>query len=231
MIAVRKKPKTEDCSLDRVELEETSIENSSSENLANSQKDKLTKSKKVTPIDEEIILEPKKYILSKTDTKGIIEYGNDYFVEISGYHENELIGQNHNIIRHPDMPKIIFKLLWKRIQNRQNITALVKNLAKDGRFYWVVTDFEIKVDKVSNEIIGYFAYRIAAPRKAIEVIEPLYKKLHDIEKISGMEGSEKYLNAHLEAEGKTYDEFIDDITGKNSTMIKSLFAAMKKFFN
>ncbi|MEJ2500674.1 MAG: PAS domain S-box protein, partial [Campylobacterales bacterium] len=60
------------------------------------------------PVDEEIKLDPKKYIVSKTDPKGIIEYGNDYFVEISGYKESELIGQPHNIIRHPDMPKVVF---------------------------------------------------------------------------------------------------------------------------
>ncbi|MEJ2469266.1 MAG: PAS domain S-box protein, partial [Campylobacterales bacterium] len=66
------------------------------------------------PVDEEIKLDPKKYIVSKTDPKGIIEYGNDYFVEISGYKESELIGQPHNIIRHPDMPKVVFKLMWDR---------------------------------------------------------------------------------------------------------------------
>ena len=182
-------------------------------------------------LDEEITLDPKKYILSKTDQKGIIEYGNEYFVEISGYREDELIGQPHNIIRHPDMPKVVFKLLWKRIQNRENIVAVVKNLAKDGRYYWVMTEFEIKVDKITNEITGYFAYRKAAPRAAIEKIAPLYKKLCDIEKVSGMEGSQKYLAALLEAENKTYDQFIDEVTGRNSGMMKLWFMAMKKFFS
>ncbi len=182
-------------------------------------------------LDEEIILDSKKYILSKTDKKGIIEYGNEYFVEISGYREDELIGQPHNIIRHPDMPKVVFKLLWKRIQNRENIVAVVKNLAKDGRYYWVMTEFEIKIDKITNEITGYFAYRKAAPRKAIEQIAPLYKKLLDIEKASGLEGSQKYLAALLEAEHKTYDQFIDEVTGRNSGMMKLWFMAMKKFFS
>ncbi len=182
-------------------------------------------------LDEEIILSPKKYILSKTDTKGIIEYGNDYFVEISGYREDELIGQPHNIIRHPDMPKVVFKLLWQRIQSRDNIVAVVKNLSKDGRYYWVMTEFEIKIDKITNEITGYFAYRKAAPRKAIEKIAPLYKKLLDIEKVNGVEGSQKYLAALLEAENKTYDKFIDEVTGRNSGMMKLWFMAMKKFFS
>jgi PAS domain S-box-containing protein len=179
---------------------------------------------------EEIVLDPKKYILSKTDAKGVIEYGNEYFVEISGYKEEELIGKPHNIVRHPDMPKIIFKFLWQRLQNDENIIAVVKNRAKDGRFYWVMTDFEIKKDPVTNQITSYFAYRKAAPRKAIEAIEPLYKKLCDIEKVSGMDGSYKYLVALLEAQGKTYDQFIDEITGRNGIM-KMWFAAMKKFFS
>ncbi len=181
-------------------------------------------------IDEEIMLNPKKYILSKTDTRGIIEYGNDYFVEISGYKENELIGQPHSIIRHPDMPKVIFKLLWQRIKSHENIIAIVKNRAKDGRYYWVITDFEIKTDKITNKVTGYFAYRKAAPRSAIEQIEPLYKKLVDIESTSGVEGSLKYLVALLESQNKTYDQFIDEIAGRNS-MMKMWFSAMKKFFS
>ncbi|HIP02897.1 MAG TPA: PAS domain S-box protein [Campylobacterales bacterium] len=235
MIAVRKKPPVEDSSLKKIVIEEVDVQEVASstfslDKLINEPAEEPITSKKVTPIDEEIILDPKKYILSKTDTKGFIEYGNEYFVEIAGYTEEELIGKNHNIIRHPDMPKIVFQLLWKRIENRQNITAVVKNMAKDGRYYWVVTDFEIKVDKVTNDITGYFAYRTAAPRKAITAIEPLYKKLVSIEKESGMDGSGKYLNALLEAEGKTYDQFINEITGKNSTMMRLLFSAMKKFF-
>lgn len=236
MIAVRKKPVVEDNSFKKISTEEIEIQKEvasptfSLDKLINESDEETPNLGKIKPIDEEIILDPKKYILSKTDTKGIIEYGNEYFVEIAGYEEEEIIGQNHNIIRHPDMPKIVFSLLWKRIKNRQNITAVVKNMAKDGRYYWVVTDFEIKVDKVTNEITGYFAYRTAAPKKAVDAVMPLYQKLVSIEKVSGMDGSGKYLNALLEAEGKTYDQFINEVTGKNSTMMRLLFAAMKKFF-
>ncbi len=181
-------------------------------------------------VEEEIMLDSKKYILSKTDTRGVIEYGNDYFVEISGYQENELIGQPHSIIRHPDMPKVVFKLLWQRIKSHENIIAVVKNRAKDGRYYWVITDFEIKIDKITNKVTGYFAYRKAAPREAIRKIEPLYAKLVEIEKVSGVDGSLKYLTALLESENKTYDQFIDEVTGRNSIM-KIWFKAMKKFFS
>ncbi|MFT7860666.1 MAG: PAS domain-containing protein [Sulfurimonas sp.] len=183
-----------------------------------------------TPIEKEKELNPKKYIVSKTDPKGIIEYGNDYFVEISGYTEPELIGQPHNIIRHPDMPKIVFKMMWDRINRAQNIMAVVKNLAKDGSYYWVVTEFEPKVDPITNEIISHTAFRKAAPKKAVEVMEPIYQKLIEIEKDGGVEASEKYLRGFLEERNQTYDEFIDQLVG-NKGVFKIFFAAMKKLFS
>jgi len=76
-----------------------------------------------------IPLSPKKYIVSKTNKQGFIEYGNDCFAEVSAYTEAGLMGQSHNIIRHPDMPKLIFKMMWERVLRGQNIFAVVKNLA------------------------------------------------------------------------------------------------------
>ncbi len=185
--------------------------------------------KRPEPIEKEKVLNPKRYIVSKTDPKGVITYGNDYFVEISGYSEAELIGKPHNIIRHPDMPKIVFKLMWDRIKKGENIMAVVKNLAKDGSYYWVVTEFESKMDPLTNEPVSYTAFRKAAPRKAVDKVIPLYKKLVEIEKVSGMEGSEAYLKGFLEEQGKSYDEFIDDVVG-NKGIFKIFFVAMKKLF-
>lgn len=181
------------------------------------------------PINEEIKVDPKRYIVSKTDKRGVIEYGNDYFVEISGYSEKELIGQPHSIIRHPDMPRVIFKLMWERILSGQNIFAIVKNLAKDGRYYWVVTEFEAKRDKLSNEIIAFTAFRKAASEKAVKAVVPLYEKLLELEKEGGMEASEKYLRGFLDEQGKSYDEFIDSIVG-NHGIFAIFFKAMKKLF-
>ena len=185
--------------------------------------------KRPQPLDKEKMLDPKKYIVSKTDTKGVITYGNDYFIEISGYSQEELIGRPHNIIRHPDMPRIVFKLMWDRIKEGRNIVAVVKNLAKDGSFYWVVTDFEAKMDTLTNKPISYTAFRKAAPRKAIEAIEPIYAKLLEIEAKGGMEASEEYLKGYLEAKGATYDEFIDELVG-NKGLFKAFFVMMKKLF-
>ena len=191
---------------------------------------KVAKMSKPTPTDNEIKLSTTKHIVSKTDDKGIIEYGNDYFVEISGYTEKELIGQPHSIIRHPDMPKVVFKMMWDRIKQGKNIMAIVKNLAKDGSYYWVVTEFEPKLDTISGEVISYTAFRKAAPQKAIDAIIPIYAKLIEIEADSGMEASEKYLRGYLEENGTTYDDFIDSLVG-NSGMFKIFFTAMKKLFS
>ncbi|MFT5836284.1 MAG: PAS domain S-box-containing protein [Sulfurimonas sp.] len=180
--------------------------------------------------NNEIKLSQKRYIVSKTDRKGIIEYGNDYFVEISGYSEAELIGQPHSIVRHPDMPKIAFKLMWDRIDQGKNFMAVVKNLAKDGSYYWVVTDFEPKVDPITNEIISHTAFRKAAPQKAIDTMIPIYAKLLDIEKEGGMQASEKYLRAFLDENNTTYDNFVNDVVGKKG-LFKIFFTAMKKMLS
>jgi len=183
-----------------------------------------------TPTDNEIILSNKRYIVSKTDPQGLIEYGNDYFVEISGYNESELIGKPHSIVRHPDMPKVVFKMMWDRINRAQNIMAVVKNMAKDGSYYWVVTEFEPKVDPITNDIISHTAFRKAAPRKAVDVMEPIYQKLLEIEKDGGVEASEKYLRGFLEDQHKTYDEFVDELVG-NKGLFKIFFQTMKKLFS
>jgi PAS domain S-box-containing protein len=181
-------------------------------------------------INEEIKLNPKRYIVSKTDPRGFIEYGNDYFVEISGYSESELIGQPHSIVRHPDMPKVVFKLMWERINKAQNIMAIVKNLAKDGRYYWVITEFEPKLDTMTNEIISHTAFRKAAPRKAVDAVIPLYAKLLEIEKNGGMEASEMYLRGYLESNDVSYDQLINNLVD-NRGIFKMFFTMMKKLLS
>jgi len=162
------------------------------------------------PINGEIILDATETIMSKTNPKGIIEYANDYFMEISGYEEFELIGQPHNVIRHPDMPKVIFKWLWQRLKDKKNMHAVVKNLAKDGRFYWVITDFEVKLDD-KEEITSFIARRKAPPKETIKNISSLYKKLLSIEQVAGVDVAEKYFIGFLEEKKMTYDEYIEDI--------------------
>jgi len=155
---------------------------------------------KPTPIDEEIVLNPKRYIISETDAKGKITYCNDYFIEVSGYPKEELIGKPHSIIRHPDMPKVVFKLLWKIISKGKNINAVVKNLAKDGRYYWIFTEFEARRDE-RDQIVGYRADRKSISPHILEIIAELYAKLLTIEKEESLEASERYLIEFLKEKG------------------------------
>ncbi len=164
------------------------------------------------PINEEIELKNNVYIESDTDLKGIITYVNDYFAEISRYSSEELIGQPHSIVRHPDMPKILFKILWDRLHNGENLIAAIKNMAKDGRYYWVFTDFEpIKDD--DDKTTGYRASRKKISKHVTDTLDPIYKKLTAIEKEGGMQESEKYLNNFLKEHGEdiTVDNLLENI--------------------
>ena len=184
--------------------------------------------KRPSPKNEKIELDLKRYIVSKTDKKGVMTYVNDYFMEISGYRQKEMIGTPHSLIRHPDMPKVIFKLLWDRIQEGEDIMAVVKNLAHDGRYYWVTTAFEVHYDK-NHKIDGYTAYRRGARDKVIKKIEKLYKKLLKIEKESGVEASEEYLQKFLNKQGMSYDFYILSLVEKKKSF-KPFFTSMKKLF-
>ncbi len=175
---------------------------------------KLTKKDRPNPIDREILITEEEILISVTDPKGIITEANDIFTKIAGYSEDELMGASHNVIRHPDMPKIMFKIVWEHIMDKENVMAVVKNLAKDGRYYWVVTDFVTKVDADRN-IISYTAYRRPVSDKVKEVVIPLYKALCAIEDIAGMEASEKFLQDYFGNLGITYDEMIEELIVKN----------------
>ncbi|MDP1784188.1 MAG: PAS domain-containing protein [Sulfuricurvum sp.] len=127
------------------------------------------------PVDEEYFFEGRA-IVSETDLKGIITFANRRFCEISGYSVDELVGQPHNIIRHPDMPKAAFEKLWKTISSGSIWHGLVKNLRKDGKYYWVDTEVSPAYDK-DGKIKGYMAARKPASRKNIEETALLYKTM------------------------------------------------------
>ena len=116
-------------------------------------------------------------IVSKTDLKGRITYANDVFLEIAGYTEQEVLGQPHSMIRHPDMPRCIFKLLWDTIQGGQEIFAYVINRCKNGDHYWVYA--HVTPSKgVGGEIVGYHSNRRVPERSIVEkTIIPLYQEL------------------------------------------------------
>lgn len=158
-------------------------------------------------LDREISFSENEFIVSKTDTKGVITYGNDLFIKMSGYTEEELLGAPHNILRHPDMPASVFALLWEQISNGKEIFAYVKNMAKDGSFYWVFANVTPSYD-TTDRIIGYHSVRRKPDNSKINAIKSLYATLLSAEKSGGIEAAKKLLNEQLKQKGVSYDEFI-----------------------
>ena len=113
-------------------------------------------------------------IVSKTDLKGIITYANTPFCKLSGYSKEELIGKPHSIVRHPDMPKAAFKDMWDTIQQGKRWRGFVKNLRKDGKYYWVEAVIQPIFDEDEN-IIGY----ISARKPVADEIKEKYQKKYD----------------------------------------------------
>ncbi len=158
----------------------------------------------------ELQLGPDDFIVSKTDTKGRITYCNKIFMKLAEYSEEELLGKPHNIVRHPAMPRLIFKLLWDRIKNKEEIFAFVVNKTKNGNEYWVFANVTASVDATGN-IIGYYSVRRKPNPKALEIIKPLYARMLEAERVGGMEASQKVLDETLQEEGIGYDEFVISI--------------------
>ena len=164
------------------------------------------------PTQKEKVLGEEDFIVSKTDLKGVITYGNRIFIQMSGYSEEELLGSPHSILRHPDMPRAVFKLLWDAVQAKQEICAYVKNLAKDGSFYWVFANVTPSCDFRGN-LIGYYSVRRKPRPEAIQAVTPLYRAMLEAERRAGdgqagMKASLAILNQALEQKGMSYEEFI-----------------------
>lgn len=130
--------------------------------------------------DTEVMFPLGRLIVSRTDLAGIITHANDAFVEMSGYTREELIGTPHHILRHPDMPKIAFKGLWDDIEAGKKWHGYVKNLRKDGAYYWV---YATAVPNIRNGVIvGYTSVRRQPSRTRVNELIPVYKQWLDQEK-------------------------------------------------
>lgn len=168
-----------------------------------------------TPIDREVVWNKSQVVISETDVYGRITNVNDVFCNVCGYSPEEMIGQPHSIIRHPDMPKLVFKLLWDNLKVGNNFIGVIKNLAKSGEYYWVITDFEMRRDATGN-ITHYIARRKSVPKAVIEnYVAPLYQTLLKLEKVGGMELSARFFKNYLAKQGKDYIDFIIDVMNEN----------------
>jgi PAS domain S-box-containing protein len=152
-------------------------------------------------------------IVSKTDLKGKILYANRVFMRVGGFEESEIIGAPHSILRNPNMPRCVFKLLWDTIQEGNEIFAYVVNRAKNGDHYWVLAHVTPSHDVMGN-VNGYHSNR-RVPNKEVlaNTIVPLYKQLLDQENSfsnakDGMNAAHQTLINLLKEKGMSYDEFI-----------------------
>lgn len=166
---------------------------------------------KVQPNSREKVMREDDFIVSKTDLKGIIIYANRIFIEFSGYTEDELLGTQHNIIRHPDMPRGVFKFLWDTLQAEKECFAYVKNMAKDGSFYWVFANITPSYN-TQGRVDGYFSVRRAPKRAAVDLLAGIYNLMLKEEARVGphdaCDASLTLLLKILANKGTSYEEFI-----------------------
>ena len=151
-------------------------------------------------------------IVSKTDTTGRITYANDVFIGISGYTAAEVLGQPHSMIRHPDMPRAVFKLLWDRLALGHEVFAYVVNRSKNGDHYWVLAHVTPNLDS-DGKTIGYHSCRRVPKRSAVETMSGLYASLCQVEaeneRKAGLEKSSAMLMDAVASLGFTsYDRFV-----------------------
>jgi PAS domain S-box-containing protein len=165
----------------------------------------------VTPTSVERVMREEDFIVSMTDVKGRITYGNRIFIEFSGYSEDELLGTQHNIIRHPDMPRAVFKLLWDKIQNKEECFAYVKNMSKDGGFYWVFANVTQTFDPTGS-ITGYLSVRRKPKLSGVQTAGAVYAQMLEAEKRAGpanaIDAGIKVLADILKDKGLSYDELV-----------------------
>ncbi|WP_297447671.1 PAS domain-containing protein [uncultured Campylobacter sp.] len=143
---------------------------------------------------------------SKTDLKGKIVYANDDFLTYAGYKMDEILYKPHNIVRHEDMPRAVFKFLWDYMKRGEEIFAFVKNKTKSGDYYWVFANVTPSFD-VNNQIIGYYSVRRKPNAKALEQIKPLYRELLKFEQM-GLDRDVEFLRDFCKNSHKSYNELI-----------------------
>lgn len=151
------------------------------------------------------------FIISKTDLKGRITYCNRIFIEFSGFEEHELLGAQHNIVRHPDMPRGVFKFLWDTLEAKKECFAYVKNMSRDGGFYWVMANVTPNLN-AQGVAEGYFSVRRKPGRAAVSALSDVYQLMLDEERRAGPReactASIALLNSVLNQKGVSYEKFI-----------------------
>lgn len=181
------------------------------------------KTRGITPVDEPRDFEVHELFFSATDRKGVIRSGNDVFMRVSGYASDEMVGRPHNIVRHPDLPRAIFRLLWSYLLQGRAMAGYVKNMTSDGRYYWVVA-------VVTPVETGFLSVRFKPSGRLFGFAQSLYAEMRRIEQQAATEGVDgntamdratDHLLSALQAEGfPDYEAFMatlvtEELTGRD----------------
>lgn len=166
----------------------------------------------ITPTNVEVFFDPDDIIVSKTDLKGRITYANKVFSDVCGYSEAELMGQPHSIVRHPDMPRCVFKLLWDTLAEGREIFAYVKNMTRTGDYYWVFAHVTPSFD-AAGKVIGYHSNRRLPERRIVAALAPVYKQLTEVEAQhrnakDGLAASTRQMIDFVSSKNISYDQFV-----------------------
>jgi len=165
----------------------------------------------IQPTGRERLFNKEDLIVSKTDLQGRITYANKLFIDLAGYDEGELLGRPHAIVRHPDMPRSVFKLLWDTIRAGKEIFAYVVNLSRNGDHYWVLAHVTPSFDS-NGQVVGFHSNRRYPDPEALRHIQPLYRQMVDAENQSkgpsALAAGAEVLQKTLAIRGQSYDAFI-----------------------
>lgn len=165
----------------------------------------------IKPTNVEVPVTDEDVIVSKTDTSGHITYVNRAFMRISNYAERDVLGKQHNVVRHPDMPRGVYRLMWETLKAEREFFGLVKNLTADGHFYWVFANVTADRD-ARGQLVGYFSVRRHAPATAVRAATDLYGQMLKIERESSAAeapmASVQFLRRMLDERKTTYDRFV-----------------------
>jgi len=166
---------------------------------------------KLRKVKHEIKCTTQQVIVSRTDLEGNIVYCNPTFLEVNSFKSSEIIKQPHSIVRHPDMPKTIFRIIWSIIKQGMPIQAVIKNQTNRGEYYWILMNIKPQKDR-DNKVISYVSYAKQAPDAVIKKIEPLYRTLSEIEYEVDVDTALQYLESHLAEEGMNYAQYMKHLT-------------------
>lgn len=161
--------------------------------------------------EKEITFKTSELIISKTDLQGKLTYANRTFMRVANYSELNLLGQNHNIIRHPSMPRGVFYGLWSTLKSGREFFGFIKNYTFDKDYYWVFAN--VTPDVVNGKTIGYYSVRRSPPKQAIPNIENIYFQMREHEKnVDRSQASEAswnwLMNRILSEYQQSYEEFV-----------------------